>query len=190
MEFNDLKTIWDAQNNEPLYAINAQALHNRILQKKKQAYHITNVSELLMIIVNMAAGYFVLQTNFSGNRNNIFMYLLAASMLGVAWYLLFSRIRRLKRDKQFDRSMHGDLNYAISTATYQVRLSLLGRWSILPIALFTLLGLWESGKSVWVIGTVLFFFVLAAFASKWEHGIYKTRKRELEVLKGKLEKTG
>ncbi len=150
-------------------------------RKKKQAYHITNVSELLLIIVNMAAGYFVFQMNLSGHNGNVFMYLLAAWMLGVSWYLLFSRIQRLKKDKQFDRSMHGDLNYAISVATYQVRLSLLGRWSILPIGLFTLLGLWESGKSVSIIAVILIFFVLTNYGARWEHGIYTTRKRELAI---------
>lgn len=190
MEFDELKQVWNSQNNELLYAINEQALHNRILSKKKQAHHITNVSELMMIIVNMAAGYFVLQINLSRNSGNIFMFFLAAWMLGVSWYLLFNRIQRLKKDKQFDRSMRGDLNYAISVATYQVRLSLLGRWSILPIGLFTLLGLWENGKSVWIIIAILIFFVLTNYGARWEHGIYKTRKRELEILKGRLEKEG
>ena len=190
MEFDQLKKIWDSQNNEPLYAINEQALHNRILSKKKQAYHITNVSELLMIIVNMGAGYFIFQMNLSGHRQNIFMFLLAAWMLGVSWYLLFSRIQRLKKDKQFDRSMYGDLNYAISVATYQVRLSLLGRWSILPIALCPLAGLWQSGKPVWIVLALLTFFVLVNYGARWEHGIYKNRKRELEILKGKLESEG
>ena len=87
--------------------------------------------------------------------------------------------------------MHGDLNYAISVATYQVRLSLLGRWSILPIGVFTLLGLWQSGKSVWIVSfALLTFFVLANYAAGWEHGIYKNRKRELEILKEKLESEG
>ena len=190
MEFDELKQVWDSQNNELLYAINEQALHNSILSKKKQAYHITSVSELLMIIVNMGAGYFVFQMNLSHHSGNIFMYLLAAWMLGVSWYLFFHRIQRLKKDKQFDRSMHGDLNYAISVASYQVRLSLLGRWSILPIGLFTLLGLWESGKSVWIIVAILIFFVLTNYGARWEHGIYKTRKLELEILKEKLEKEG
>jgi hypothetical protein len=187
MEFDELKQVWDSQNNELLWAVNEKALHNRILSKKKQAYHITNTSELLLIIVNMAAGYFIFQMNLSGHNGNIFMYVLAAWMLGVSWYLLFSRIRRLKKDKQFDRSMRGDLNYAISVATYQVRLSLLGRWSILPIGLLTLLGLWQSGKPVWIIAIILIFFALTTYASKWEHKIYKTKKSELEILKNKLE---
>ncbi len=190
MEFDELKQVWDSQNNEFIYAINTQALHNRILSKKKQAHHITNISELLLIIVNMGAGYFVFQMNLSRHGENIFMYLLAAWLLGISWYLLFSRISRLKKDKQFDLSMHGDLNYAISVATYQVRLSLLGRWSILPVGLFTLLALWQSGKSIWIIVVISLFFALTTYASRWEHGIYKARKRELEILKGKLESEG
>ena len=190
MEFDELKKVWDSQNNELLYAINETALHNRILSKKKQAYHITNTSELLLIIVNMAAGFFVLTLNLSGREVNIFMYLLAAWMLGISWYLLFSRIRRLKRNNQFDRSIHGDLNYAISIATYQVRLSLLSRWSILPIGVFTLLGIWQSGKSIWIAVATLIFFLFSNYVAGREHRNYISRKHELEMLKKKLEDEG
>ena len=34
MEFDELKKIWDSQNNEVLYAINEKALHDRIRTKK------------------------------------------------------------------------------------------------------------------------------------------------------------
>ena len=188
MEFNELQKIWDAQTNQQLYAINEVALHNRIVAKKNQAYKIAQVSELLLIITNLGAGYFVLQTAFAGQPQNIFMFLLAAWMLVVGFYLLFHRVQRLQKNKQFDRSMHGDLNYAISTATYQVRLSLLGHWSLLPIALFTLLSLWQSGRPAWLIVAVLVFVLLANVGAKWEHGIYKKRKTELAILKEKLEK--
>ena len=187
MEFDELKKVWNTQSNEFLWAIDEKALHNRILSKKKQAYHITNTSELLLIIVNMAAGYFIFQVNLFGHKDNVFMYLLATWLLGISWYLLFSRLRRLKKDKQFDRSMQGDLNYALSVATYQVRLSLIGRWGLLPVGVLTLLALWQSGKSIWIIGALLIFFALTTFASKWEHSIYKKKKRELEILKTKLE---
>jgi len=59
MEFEELRKIWDAQNNRPLYAINEKAMYNLILSKKKQAHHITNISELLIIIVYFITGSFV-----------------------------------------------------------------------------------------------------------------------------------
>jgi hypothetical protein len=72
-------------------------------------------------------------------------------------------------------------------ATYQVRFSQLMRWNILPIGIFSLLGVWESGKSVWQTVGILIIFVLGHYAAGWELSIYKARKRELEILQNKLE---
>jgi len=187
MEFEEMKKIWDSQNNEPLYSINEKALHNRILSKKSQAHHITNISELLAIIVYACTGCIILGMYFFKQSGNISMYLLSAWMLGSALYSLVSRIRRRNQDHRFDRSMRGDLDHAVSVATYQVRLSQLMRWNILPIGLFTLLGVWNDGKSIWIVVSILIFFLLTSYASGWEHRIYKSRKRELEILQNKLE---
>ena len=187
VEFEELQKIWGSQNEKPLYAIDEKALHNRILSKKKQAYHISNISELLVILVNSGAGCLILGLNLSNQNENVAMYVLAAWMFASAMYVLVSRISRIRGESQFDRSLRGDLSHAILMATYQVRLSQIMRWNILPIGILSLLGMWEGGKSVWVAGGVLIFFVLAYYAGGWEHGIYIRRKRELELLKGKLE---
>ena len=42
MEFEELKKIWDTQNNQPMYAINEEALHNRILTKKRKTNKISS----------------------------------------------------------------------------------------------------------------------------------------------------
>jgi uncharacterized membrane protein len=187
MEFDEMKKIWDSQNNEPIYGINEKALHNRILAKQTQAHHVTNFSELLSIICNAAAGIFVLGMSIFKRSENIFMYLLPVWMFITALYCLLSRIRRIKGDHRFDRSMHGDLDYAISVATYQARFSLLMRWNILPIGVLVILGVWEGAKSIWIAVAILIFIVVAHYASGWEHRIYKTRKRDLLMLRDKLE---
>jgi len=188
MEFEELQQIWDSQNNQPLYVINEKALHNRILSKKKQIHHIANISELLSVIVNIVAGGFILGMNLYNQKVNISMYILSAWMFGSAFYLLISRIRRLKEEHQFNRSMLGELKHAISTATHQVRLSHVMRWNIVPIGLLSLLGVLEGGKSVWIIIVLLIVFVFAFFAGGWEHGIYRNKKRELEILLNKLQR--
>src|SRR5687768_2465995 len=131
MEFDEMKKIWDTQNNEPLYTINEGALHNRILAKKRQGYHITNVSELLWIITNGGGGCFILSLIFFKQNAGMLMYFLAAWMVGSALYMLVSRIRRIKGSNRFDRSIGGDLDHAISMAAYQIRLSKLGLWNML-----------------------------------------------------------
>jgi len=91
MEFDELKKIWDSQNNEPLYGFNEKALHNRILSKKRQAYHITNISEFLGIIANISAGAFILGVTFFKQSGNISMYFLSAWMVISGLYFLDSR---------------------------------------------------------------------------------------------------
>jgi hypothetical protein len=188
MEFEELKKIWDMQNNEVLYIINEKALHNRILSKKRSAGHIANFSELLSIFVNAATALFILGMALFRSSVNIFMYLMAAWMFITALYLLVSRTRRKKSENRFDRSMLGDLSHAISNATYQVWLSRIMLWNVLPVGILLILSFWETGKlSVWVIVFMLIFFVVVFYAGRWEHRIYKKRKRELVALQKKLE---
>ncbi len=187
MEFEEMKKIWDSQNSEPLYAINERALHNRILAKKNQAHRITNFSELMLIIVNTIAGCLVVVMTLLNGNSSWVMIFLAVWMFASALYLLASRRRRIKGEQQFDRSMLGDLHYAISMATYQVRLSQLGQWNMIPIGVLTIIGTIQSGKPVWIAAVILVFFSIAYFASGWEHNLYKNRKRELEILQSKLE---
>ncbi len=187
MKFDEMKKIWDLQNKEPLYGINEKALHNHIAGNKKQGYHITNMSELLLILVNAGTGLFILSMSLFKQSGNIYMYCLSVWMLLCALYFLICRIRRMRKNNRFDRSIHGDLHYALSIATYQIHLSAFGRWSILPIGILSILGIWESGKSIWVAMGILIFFAFANYAGRWEHNIYKTRKRELEILKSKIE---
>lgn len=185
MEFEEMKKIWDSQNNEPFYGINEKALHNRILSKKRTGYHITNASEWLSIIANAGAGSFILAVNLFTRSENIFMFLLSAWMLFVAFFCLVSRIRRKRNDNGFDRSMLGDLRHAISVAAYQVRFSQLMWWNILPVGILIILGI---GKMSALFALVLaIIFVAANFGSWWEHSMYKARKRELEALLTKLE---
>jgi hypothetical protein len=187
MEFEEMKKIWDSQNNEPLYVINEKALHSRILSKKKTAYRITNFTEILVIVVYIVGGLWIVRINFMSLKPSVSLYTLAAWMILTSLIVWIGRIRRLRGDLQFNRTMQGDLLHAISVAGYQVRFSQLMRWNILPIGILLLLGIWERGKSIWIAIGVLIFFVMVNYASGWEHNSYKRRKRELEILQSKLE---
>jgi hypothetical protein len=108
-------------------------------------------------------------------------------LLGTALYVLVNRIRRMREQKQFNRSLSGDLQHALTTAVYQVRIARIMRLNVLPIALLTLLGVWEGGQSVWFTVAVALFFVLVYVASGWEQGIYRNKMKELQVLQNKLQ---
>jgi len=187
MEFDELKKVWDSQNDTPMYVINQDAMHRIIVQRKNQAVHITNFTELLAIIVNAATGAFMLSTTLAKNPDAIFLYLLSGWMFLTAIYVLLIRIKRMKSHAQFDRSMRGELDFALATATHQVRFSQLMRWNIVPITTFILLGLLENEKSLWIAMATLVFLVVVFYFSGWEHKFYERKKYALETLKKKLE---
>jgi hypothetical protein len=60
------------------------------------------------------------------------------------------------------------------------------RWNILPIGIFTLVSALEWWKIYMDTCSYTDLFVLISYASRWEHNIYKARKRELEILQSKL----
>ena len=88
--------------------------------------------------------------------------------------------------KRFDRSVRGDLDYTVSTANYQVRLSQILRLNVIPIALLTIFGILESGKSIWFAAGTLFFFALSFYMAGWEHNIYVRKRAALERLRDNL----
>jgi uncharacterized membrane protein HdeD (DUF308 family) len=185
MEFEELQKIWDQQNNKPLYAFDENALYNRILSKKKQGHYITNATEWLIIVSNIAAGLLVGVNIEDGS--NIYMYLFTAWMFVSALFVVVSRIQRIKGDQRFDRSLRGDLSHAVAVARYQVRLSMIMRWNTLPVGILTILAVWETGRSFWMAAGILTFFAIIYYASGLEHNFYKRRKKELEILQEKLD---
>jgi len=187
MEFDEMKKVWDAQNNQPLYALDEKALYNRIQSKMKTLRHFTSISEWMLIMINLGTGAVLLGFNTFIPGSNIFLALEAAWMFGLVVYLVVSRIRRVKASRQFDRSIHGDLDHAISLAGYQMRISQIIRWNFLPMGAIMILSGWESGKLIKVGAIILVSYTLAFYVTSKGYQANKRRKRELEILKEKLE---
>ncbi|MEO6406935.1 MAG: hypothetical protein ABIY51_15275 [Ferruginibacter sp.] len=190
MEFEEMKKIWNNQENEFYFGINEAALHKRIQVKRKTGLHISNTTELMLIIVNFCTGIFMLSIHSTKPSANTFVYLLSGWMFVIALFVLISRLRRLKRELRFDRSMLGDLEHALAVASYQVRLSQLMQWSVVPAGILIIALMWNAGKSPWITVAVLVFLIVTTFAGRWEHNIYKNRKRQLEILQKKLVSKG
>jgi predicted permease len=177
MEFEEMKKVWDTQANEPMYVINEAALRNSIARKKDKGLHITNISELLSIVVNLGAGAFLLSTA---------MFVLAAWMIIVGVYCLVGRIRRKVGEKKFDRTMLGDLDHAVSVANYQVRFSGLMRWNIIPVGILISWGLWNKDNVTVLMIAMILFFAITFYASGWEHNYYKERRKQVVELRNML----
>jgi len=187
MEFDEMKKIWDAQNNQPLYAIDEKALHNRIRSKMTGVLRVTNVSEWLLMMINLGAGSLLLLLNPFKPGANTFMYVETAWMFATVLFVVTSRIRRIKANRRFDRSIHGDLDHAISLASYRVWLSRIILWNLLPMGAIMIFSGWEAGKFFKVSVVILVSYTLAFYVGSKGLRSDKRRRHELEVLKEKLE---
>jgi hypothetical protein len=187
MEFEEMKKIWDSQKQEHVFSLDQSALHNRVLSKQKQGLRIANISELILIFTNIIAPVSILAVVIPRERFNISMTLLSVCMLMIAGYVARGRYQRISGNTRFDRNLKGDLEFALDVARYQVKLSTLGRWIILPVAILSVTGLLEAEKSIWIALAVIIFMLMANYLSGWESKYYETRLHQLEVLKRKLE---
>ena len=186
MEFEDLKMIWDQQNNSPMYAIDQETLHRRITKKLRRTQALANINEIGLVLICAATA----ATLFFLRSGSVFNYVTASALLVIGGLIINSRIRRQKRERTFDHSLLGDLDNAIAHASYLVKManSFLW-WFMLPVAIPTILNMWLSGepKSIGQWALILGAFVLAAFLVRWElRRKHLPRKRELETLRETL----
>ena len=187
MEFDEMKKIWDAQTSQPLYAIDEKALHNRIQSNMNHVRRLTNVSDWMLMLIYLGTGAVLLGRNPVKPGANIFMYLEAVWLFGIVAYLLVSHIRKLKASRRFDRSIQGDLHHAIWLTSYQMHISQIIRWNFLPMGVIMIFSGWEGGKLFQVGILILVSNMMAFYVTSKGYRANKRRKRELQVLKEKLE---
>lgn len=186
MEFDEMKKIWDTQNDKPLYVLDEKALHN-IHSKMNTLLHMTSVSEWALIMINLGTGAILFGQNHLQPGSNIFLFLAAVWMFSLVVYLIISRILRIRSSRRFDRSIHGDLHHAISLASYQMRIAQIIRWNFIPLGVIMIFSGWESGKLLKVGAFILISYTLAFYVTSKGYDANKKRKRELQILKEKLE---
>lgn len=187
MEFEEMKKIWDSQNNRPMYAIDNDALHQRIKAKKKGTKRVTSKIEWMLIGSNMFSGGLLLVTHSTKENSSLWALTLAVVMLVMAVAGFWARLERIKRDKQLDLSMLGDLDNALTNIKYRLRLSKLMLVYLVLIAGFVITGSILQEKPVWVTTGIIAFFIVGLWLSRWEYRSWHLpKRRELEAIKSKL----
>ena len=191
MEFEDMKLIWDSQNNEPLYAINQEALHMRIQEKGKSVTRLLNRFDLLMIGVNLVVGIILIADAFTENGAT-FEYVLPILYLAFFFYSIYRRYARRQDVGAYEPTILGDLEKAIWQVDYLIKQTRdMIWWYLLPlmvVAFGTILLNSNSfrGKVIGIVGIVVAIPV-GYYGSRWEaNKCYLPKKRELESLQEML----
>lgn len=187
MNIEDMKKIWNEQDQQHQYVIDEQLLQENIQRKKRKGSRFVNKMEWAMIFSNLLAGGSIIGMNMIRHNTHPYVSALGAVMLAAAVYVLIIRQKRLKNENRFDRTMLGDLDHAINNANYRARLSysMLIYWILFSLLLLGTAIL--EGWSVMQVTGIAVFCIVVGFLGRWEHKSWHVaNKKRLEALKSKL----
>lgn len=190
MEFDEMKLIWDSQNNEPLYAINQEALNRKIQKKSRSITRLLDRVDLKMIIVNLLVGIMLIVVYWQDNEPG-YEYVLPVVYLAFFVYALYRRFARHQEIMGFEKTILGELDKAIWQSDYLIKQSrTMIFWYLLPMLLLVV-GI-QILRGTWWVGLLLIIILLplSYFGGQWEVNKYHLpKKRELESLRRTLLQT-
>ena len=184
MEFEDLKKVWDTQNNEHLYAINESALHKQVIRKNITTQRNARINEISMIVLGLIVASFMITM---GVINSSWVFLPQGLIfLGITSYVMIDRKKRREIAGFSTGSVLNDLDQAIRTNDYEIkRQKNMLWWFFLPAVLAALLNLFKTnGIFTWaVIILLVTAFSLGLIVQKKSIKPYITKKNDLNTLK-------
>ena len=219
MDLGEMKVIWDSQEQEPLYAMNAASLHSIVQRKNEQWNRCLARSFALEIGAGMFCALMILV--YAGVlafgeqswlikpwKNGIvpsawhYLGLLLASgvWLYYAGYMYVARKRQQRRIELFDSSLRGDLDRALSQTQFEMTMISQNAWrglvpvwvasTIWMIVLFHLKGASFKTYVVLVAAAIVSLVVVMARKHRLIKERYLPRQQELESLRAKLADPG
>ncbi len=187
MEFEELKKIWDTQNDKPMYVIDETMMHRKVIKKKNSAAFRVNLAEFIGIGANLFAASIIASAMLYKGNENLFAFMMMVAMFLTAVVIGVSRARRKKHENRFDLSTMGELQHALANATYHVRFNTGLLIFAGLVVLLTFASILTTEKSLWILPLMVVFFGITGWGARWEHRCFVQKKEELEVLMNKLE---
>jgi len=184
MEFEDLKMVWDTQNNEQVFAINEKVLHQRVIRKNIAAKKTADSNEKGMMVISLFLALFMVVIYYTGHS---LVYILQSIIfLAVATYIFMDRRKRLQNDGLSAGSILDDLNQAIRTNNYEIRRQKsMAWWFFIPVSAAMLLNLLRTtGIYSWAV--VILMIAASTLGLIVQHRAIRplmTKKDDLDALR-------
>ncbi len=182
-----MQKIWNADSQQYAYAINEDAMYQRILTKKRSSSKVINKMELGLMLINLLVGSFVLGVNLMKELSNPYHYAMVGILYASVIYIFWRRQERLKGENMFDRTMLGDLDHAIRNAIYRERLSYFAFIYAFPMFGVVWVSFYQKDKPVEYLVGIFVFFIIMIILAFFEHKlIHKRYRKRLEKMKEML----
>ena len=201
MDFEDLKVVWESQNEKPLYAINEDGLHSILRRNRRRFKRSIFLRDLREIGISLAMFLMLLYAGIPDYGllkdlvlwEIVAMFTAAGLWLFYALYILVHRKRQESRERQYPSSLRGDLDREIAQTEYQIRMAKnILWWGLLPTGVAGLLGILVTVESSWArLLLILAVLLIMVGAELWTKKRkikrdFLPRQRELESLRDKL----
>lgn len=188
MEFEEIKKIWDTQNEELLYTFNEEALHQSIMSKKKKAARLNNINDFGLVAIAIITAIIYSYLSIINAKPTLYDYFVPIILICIGIYVWVGRVQRKKKERRFDRTILGDLNHAIANVAFEAKRSrTMVWWFIMPLAVpVVLILIQREAEWLQVLG-VASAFILSYTVVRWDFNrCQMPKKRQLEALRDKL----
>ena len=186
MDFEEMKVIWDSQNQEPLYAINKAALQSSINNKARGFKRLVLFFEFVMIAASFGGGiaFLIKPVYFGAHYHQIVSGLI---FLSVSFFFLLSVRKRLIQESSFESSLRGDLEKSLWQVKNHISRSRALRLGfILPSCIAVLIDTAFEISTTRIVLTAAFLLLLGLATWGIEKEIrclYSPKERKLESLR-------
>ncbi len=189
MNYEELKLVWDSQNEEPVFALDRQALLETVERQTGSIARYVKSFEISMILVAFAVAI-ILPIDAWREGDGSHQYFIGAICLAAGLYAWTGRQNRRRREIAFDESIRGVIEKSLAQIEYHEKRQVIYLWLFhLPIALAAGIGLtlYSNTRIPWVWGCV----ILVCLVSYWgtQRDIKRNlrpQKRNLKALREKL----
>lgn len=188
MNIDEMKKVWDTQTQAPLYVINEEAMHTAIKKKLNKSIKLANIGEWMMIGSSLLAIIIVLTGAYIAENYGTFVTVSAGIFVLSLSYGVYHRFKRKRDVTGFERTMLGDLEYAIQTSSSLVKLSGMMLYLFVPLISCITIGTYflDEDFSIWYLIGVAAFMGATAVGARWEYHCYVDRRDDLQKMKAKL----
>ncbi|MEM7148063.1 MAG: hypothetical protein AAF591_23370 [Verrucomicrobiota bacterium] len=189
MNYEELKCVWDSQNEEPVFALNHQALLKTVERQADSIARYVKLFEISMILVAFAVAV-ILPIDAWREGDGSHQYFIGAICLAAGVYAWLGRQNRRRREIEFDESIRGVIEKSLAQIEYHEKRQIMYLWLFhLPILLAAGVGLtlYSNTRIPWIWGGVIVVCVVSYWGTQRDiKRNLRPQKRNLKVLREKL----
>lgn len=188
MNFNELQVIWNAQQEQPLFAFDRESLHRLVEEKASRIEAYVTWFEITMIAVPLLMAI-ILPLDAWREGGGWDQYVVGAICLLVGIVVFVGKLVRPKTNASFESTIKGTIEQSLDQIDRYLRQLKWMFWGFhLPIAISAAIGLtvYSNVRTPLVWGAVMAITTISYWGTRQDAQKRRQEQQELKQLQAKL----